>query len=95
MGLQVVGVRVEQADAKHDHVALVGYHSPHLAQEPIMLSAERTIERSGIGDRFFIVVEGAEVDIVSGACPECGHTPYLRTKADAGDEQKLMEIQRR
>lgn len=90
--LKVVSSRVEQADAKHDHVVLVGYHSSHLAAEPIMLSPERVIQRTALGDRFFIVEGETEHDVVEGKCPECGHEPYLRTKGDQGDEQKLMAL---
>lgn len=95
MPLQIVGVRLEQKDAEHDHVSLVGYHSPHIAAEPIMLSAERTIQRIGIGDKFVVKANGDETEVVAGACPVCGETPYLRTKADAGDEQKLMSLELR
>lgn len=92
MAYQVVAVRVEQADANHDHVALVGYHSSHLAQEPIMLDAARVLQRVSIGDRFFMKDGDTEADLVAGKCPLCDAKPYLRTKADAGDEQKLMSL---
>lgn len=88
----VVSSRSAQIDAAHDHVELVGYHSSHLAQEPIMLSTERTLQRMGLGERFYIKHGDEENDLISGACPVCAHTPYLRTKADAGDEQKLMAL---
>ncbi|HVL89497.1 MAG TPA: hypothetical protein VM841_04595 [Actinomycetota bacterium] len=90
--LKVVASRLEQADAKHDHVELVGYHSLHLAAEPIMLSPERVIQLTALGSRFYIVDGDAEHDVVEGKCPLCGHEPYLRTKGDQGDEQKLMNL---
>lgn len=90
--LKVVSSRVEQADATHDHVDLIGYHSLHLAAEPIMLSTERVLQRIALGDRFFIVEGETEHDIVNGKCPGCGHGPYLRTAGDSGDEQKLLTL---
>lgn len=90
--LKVVSARIEQADASHDHVELVGYHSPHLAAEPIMLSTERVLQLTALGERFFVVEGETEHDIVSGKCPDCGHEPYLRTKGDSGDEQKLLAL---
>lgn len=90
----VVSVRVEQADAHHDHVDLVGCYSVHIAMEPIMLSTERTLQRIALGEKFVVKDGDAEIELVSGKCPECGHEPYLRTAADQGDEQKLMGLPR-
>ena len=89
---KVVSARVEQADATHDHVALVGYLSLHLAAEPIMLAPERLLQRIMLGERFFIVDGDAEHDLVASTCPVCGLDPYLRTKGDQGDEQKLLAL---
>ncbi|HEX9695028.1 MAG TPA: hypothetical protein VGB64_01790 [Actinomycetota bacterium] len=90
--LKVVSSRVEQADADHDHVELVGYHSPHLAAEPIMLSPDRVLQLISLGERFFVQDGDAEHDLVDGTCPVCGRAPYLRTKGDQGDEQKLAAL---
>ncbi|GAC1419104.1 MAG: hypothetical protein NVSMB57_13540 [Actinomycetota bacterium] len=90
MAAEVVSIRAVQADANHDHVDLVGYHSSHIAQEPIMLSIPRTLQRIALGERFYIKDGDVETDIVAGSCPVCDIQPYLRTKADSGDEQKLL-----
>jgi hypothetical protein len=87
---QVVSVRREQADSDHDHIGLIGYFSPHIEYEPIMLSVARTLERMEHGERFYIKDGDAEVDLVPGKCSVCGHEPYLRTAADADDEEKLQ-----
>lgn len=88
----VVSVRREQAEPDHDHVALIGYFSPHIEYEPIMLSVQRTLERIDWGERFYIKEGDQEIEIVSGKCSVCGHEPYLRTAADAEDEEKLQAL---
>lgn len=93
MAEEVVAFRTAQADAEHDHVELIGYRSPHIEKEPIMLSVERTLQRISLGDRLFMRgKDGEEIDLAAGQCPVCGLEPYLRTAADQGDEQKLMTL---
>jgi hypothetical protein len=89
---QVVSVRREQAEPDHDHIALIGYFSPHIEYEPIMLSVERTLQRIGETERFYIKDGDAEADLSAGKCSICGHEPYLRTTADAEDEEKLHAL---
>lgn len=90
---EIVAFRAVQADVTHDHVELVGYQSPHIEKEPIMLSIERTLQRISLGEQFFMKgKDGQEITLVAGTCPECGHEPYLRTVADEGDEQLLMTL---
>lgn len=89
---EVVSVRREQADADHDHISLIGYFSPHIEYEPIMLSVARTLERIEHGERFYIKDGDAEADLAAGKCSICGHEPYLRTAADAEDEEKLQAL---
>ena len=92
MSEQIVARRTVQFGTDHDHVDLVGYRSNHIAAEPIMLSVERTLQRIALGERFFIKEGDQEIDLIEGSCPVCGYAPYLRTKGDPGDEQKLMEL---
>lgn len=89
---QVVSVRRAQADADHDHIELIGYFSPHIEYEPIMLAVNRTLERIEHGERFYLKDGDAETDLVAGKCTVCGHEPYLRTAADAPDEEKLQAL---
>ncbi|MHB8512723.1 MAG: hypothetical protein ACYDCC_11145 [Actinomycetota bacterium] len=92
MSVEVVAVRIEQYNSSHDHVVLVGYHSNHIASEPIMLSTERTLQRMSLGETFVITQGDQTIELIEGSCPVCGYAPYLRTKADSGDDQKLMEL---
>jgi hypothetical protein len=90
---EVVSVRLEQVSyPDHDHVSLIGYFSPHIEYEPIMLSVERTLQRMDDGERFYIKDGDAEADLKPGKCSVCGHEPYLRTTADAEDEEKLLGL---
>jgi hypothetical protein len=89
---EIVSRRLVQADAHHDHVELVGAYSDHLKREPITLSVERTQERMSFGERFWITVDGQQIDVKPGTCSVCGHEPYLRTAADAESEEKLLGL---
>ena len=91
---EVVAVRKKESDDRtHDHVDLVGYHTDHLTSgEPIMVSTERVINKM-LYVRFWTkTLAGEETDLVSGKCSVCGHEPYLRTAADAENEEKLLAL---
>jgi hypothetical protein len=80
-------------DGTHEHVLLVGYASPHLgAGEPITIDVERLVQKQAIGERFTVATADGEAEVVAGACPVCGLEPYLRTTADTGVRQLLLEL---
>jgi hypothetical protein len=89
---EVVAVRKKESDdLTHYHVDLIGYRSEHIATEPIMISIERA-QSLMLYDRLWIATPEGESDIVKGKCSVCGHEPYLRTAADAEDEEKLLAL---
>lgn len=89
---EIVSRRLAQVDAGHDHVDLVGVYSDHLKREPTTLSVERTQQRMAFGETFWIRVGGEQIEVKPGKCSVCGHEPYLRTAADAEDEEKLRAL---
>jgi hypothetical protein len=90
---ELVAVRLEPGrDGKHDHVGLVGYHSDHLKTEPVMVPPQRVFEKQALGEKFWVTVDGQRTDLVPGACPVCGAEPYIRTAADSGEAERLLEL---
>lgn len=90
---EVVAIRTKAPESRdHTHVELVGYHTDHVKGEPIMISTERAISKM-LYERFWMkTLDGQETDLISGKCSVCGHEPYLRTKADAEDEEHLLDL---
>ena len=89
---EIVRIRLKEADdLTHYHVDLVGYHTDHIATEPIMISTERAIQKM-LYERFRIKTPEGEADLVSGKCSVCGHEPYLRTATDGENEEKLQTL---
>ncbi len=89
---EIVRIRLmESDDQSHFHVDLVGYHTDHIATEPIMISTERAISKM-LYTRFWISTPEGEADLVSGKCSVCGHEPYLRTASDGEKEEKLQSL---
>ncbi len=90
---EIVAVRKEPSDDRtHDHVDLVGCHTDHITSgEPIMISVERAISLM-LTERLWIKTSEGESDVAEGKCSACGHEPYLRTAADAENEEKLLAL---
>lgn len=90
---EVVAVRKKESDDRtHDHVDLIGYHTDHITSgEPIMISVERAISLMLV-ERLWIKTSEGESDVTKGKCSVCGHEPYLRTAADAENEEKLLAL---
>jgi hypothetical protein len=92
---EITAVRLKPADdGEHMHVDLVGYDSPHIPGEQILIPVERVIQRMALGEKFGVRTgNGDEVAEVQPAkCPLCGHEPYLKTTADTPDRQLLLEL---
>ncbi|MCA1834770.1 MAG: hypothetical protein ABR548_09455 [Actinomycetota bacterium] len=90
---EIVAVRPEQGkDGQHEHVGLLGYHSDHLKSEPIMVPPQRIIDKEALGEKFWVTIDGERTDLVVGKCPVCSIEPYLRTAADSGDTERLLEL---
>jgi len=90
---EVVAVRKKESDDRtHFHVDLVGNHSDHITSgEPIMISVERAISLM-LTERLWVKTPEGESDVVKGKCSVCGHEPYIRTAADAENEEKLLAL---
>jgi hypothetical protein len=92
---EIIAVRTKPSDDQtHEHVELVGYASTHMVGETIYIPIERVFGRQAFGERFAVVVDGAPADVAPSKCPVCGHEPYIKTTADTGTEQKLLELPR-
>jgi hypothetical protein len=92
---EIVAIRTEPAELgpEHEHVALVGYYTPHIPYEPLMIPPERIKEKMLVLETFWIVdPSGEKVDVVPGSCPVCAHEPYLRTAKDSGDTELLKNL---
>jgi hypothetical protein len=92
---EITAVRLEPSrDRSHMHLELIGYTSPHMPGEEITIDISRALQKMDFDEKFHIVLDGERAEIVEGTCPSCDLKPYLRTSADAGDEQKLFALPR-
>lgn len=91
---EIVAIRTEPADRgpEHEHVVLVGYFTPHIPHEPLMIAPDRIGEKMLVLEKFWITVDGEKVDVVDGECPICGEKPYLRTAKDSGETELLKNL---
>jgi hypothetical protein len=92
---EIIAVNINRSDDRtHDHVALAGYYPGHITSgETITFPVERMMHKNLLGERFFIKLPDAtEAEVLAGKCPVCGIEPYFRTKADNGDEQRLLSL---
>lgn len=91
---EIVAIRTGLADRppEHQHVVLVGYFTPHIPHEPLMIAPARIKEKMLVLEKFWITVDGEKVDVVTGTCPVCGEEPYLRTAKDSGDTELLKNL---
>lgn len=95
MAYEIIAVRTEMSDdLSHEHVELVGYASPHIVGEAIMIPVPRLIQRLAFGDKFFMSVNGEQAEITAAKCPTCGHEPGLKTSADKAGTQHLLALPR-
>lgn len=92
---EVTAVRLEPSeDGSHMHLALVGYRSGHMPDEEITIDIPRVLQKMAFEEAFHVAVDGEQAKLIEGSCPSCDITPYLRTSADQGDEQKLFALPR-
>lgn len=80
------------ADGLHMHVDLVGYLSPHIAREPIMLAVERVLQRMALGETFVVVKDGEPVPVKPGACEVCAFEPALKTEKDPPKGNLILDL---
>lgn len=91
---EIVAIRtVASDDQSHEHIALVGYRSPHMPDEAIMIPIPRVASRMALGEKFAVGDDKAEVS--AGKCTVCGHEPYLKTAKDTKDHALLLDLPRK
>ena len=79
-------------DDSHLHIELIGYDSPHVEGEDIMISIPRVLQKMAFGEKFHVMVKGEPVEVQRGSCATCGFEPYLVTPADEPDFNQIEEL---
>ena len=79
-------------DDSHLHIELIGYASPHVEGEEIMIDIPRALQKMSFDEKFHVTVEGAPVEVQRGKCATCGFEPYLVTPADKPDYNQIEEL---
>lgn len=92
---EITTIRSIPADTSHDHVELVGYLSPHIEGEPIMIDLERVAPRIALGDVFQVRVGEELLDLKVAPCPICDAPGQLSTAKDSKALQYLLALPRR
>jgi hypothetical protein len=90
---EIKAVRLEPADDdSHMHIELVGYLSPHLEAEEILIPISRAIQKMAFAEKFHVMVNGEPAEVKPGKCHVCGFEPYLVTSADTDDINQIEEL---
>jgi hypothetical protein len=79
-------------DDSHLHIELIGYDSPHVEGEDIMISIPRALQKMAFGEKFHVMVKGEPVEVQRGRCATCGFEPYLVTGADEPEFNQIEEL---
>ena len=79
-------------DQSHAHVDLVGYYSPHLENELVMIAIPRLLQKMAFGEKFAVQAGDEHAEITESTCPVCGFAPQLKTSADTSSDQKLLDL---
>jgi hypothetical protein len=90
---EIKAVRLESSDDdSHMHIELVGYLSPHLETEVILIPIPRAIQKMAFAEKFHVMVNGEPAEVKAGKCHVCGFEPYLVTSADTGEVNYIEEL---
>lgn len=93
---EIVAIRTHASDDRsHEHIALVGYRSPHMPDEAIMIAIPRVVSRIALGEAFGVTVGDDKAEVSAGTCASCGHEPYLKTAKDTADRALLLTLPRK
>lgn len=83
---EIAAVRIERsADQSHEHVVLIGYNSPHIEGEQILIPIARVLQRQALGETFYLKVDGEMADISASSCDICGQATLAATKGSLLD----------
>ena len=90
---EITAVRLTPSDDEsHLHIELIGYLSPHVENEDIMISIPRAIQKMAFTEKFHVTVDGEPSEVKQGKCATCGFEPYLVTAADHGELNHIEEL---
>ena len=90
---EIKSVRLAPSDDdSHLHIELIGYASPHVEGEEIMIDIARALQKMAFSEKFHVMVNGEPVEVQVGKCATCGIEPYLVTPADKPDYNQIEEL---
>jgi hypothetical protein len=90
---EIKSVRLAPADDdSHLHIELIGYASPHVEGEEIMIPIPRALQKMAFSEKFHVVVDGQPAEVKPGKCATCGFEPYLVTPADRDEINQIEEL---
>ncbi|MGZ4211225.1 MAG: hypothetical protein ACXVQX_11600 [Actinomycetota bacterium] len=90
---EITAVRLEPSDDdSHMHIELIGYQSPHVGGEEIMIPIPRALQKMAFTEKFHVMVDGQPAEVKAGKCATCGFEPYLLTSADVGELNQIEEL---
>lgn len=91
---ELMTIRTTVQPDGHEHVDFVGYHSPHIENEPITITPDRIATRIALGEAFGIRVGDDLVEVSPAPCSVCGATGQLKTKKDTKSKRLLFALPR-
>lgn len=88
---QVTGIAVASGpDCRHEHITDLYLENWQWASKAEVILNINNL----VGDRYFTYVRGHKAMVVVVGCPVCGDRQYLRTSADAYNENNLLSLPR-
>ena len=70
---EIKSVRLAPSDDdSHLHIDLIGYDSPHVEGEEIMIPIARALQKMAFSEKFHVMVDGEPAEVKAGKCPTCG-----------------------
>ena len=90
---EIKSVRLAPSDDdSHLHIELIGYASPHVEGEEIMIDIQRALQKMAFAEKFHVMVNGESAEVKQGKCQMCGIEPYLVTTADTPEFNQIEEL---
>ena len=90
---EIKSVRLAPSDDdSHLHIDLIGYDSPHVEGEEIMIPIARALQKMAFSEKFHVMVNGEPAEVKQGKCQTCGIEPYLVTTADTPEFNRIEEL---
>lgn len=89
---EITTVRTTVLAPGHEHIDLVGFVSPHLEQEALMITPSRVASRMALGDTFAIKIGDEMIEVKPAPCPVCAEAGHLKTGKDTKELQHLLAL---